>query len=139
RPGRGSRSRERQRFPRIHRRADKRAREGRAQQDAARNRFAVSPEKTTEERSLRMETKLQRGGGHPVNSTNPKGTYFMKVLKLLCVASTLAIPATASATTISFDLASSGYVQDSPVAPDLFAGSGLMLSSDIVTACAGEC
>jgi hypothetical protein len=49
------------------------------------------------------------------------------------------LPARTGATTVSFNLAGSGYTQDSPVATNLFQSSGLLLSSGVVTACAGEC
>lgn len=72
----------------------------------------------------------------------------MQTLKILFLAAVCPLATQADATTISFDLRSAGYTQDSIVAPDLFSGSGLMLSgwypgsaepADIVTACGGAC
>jgi hypothetical protein len=57
---------------------------------------------------------------------------------LLCLAACL-LATEAGAATISFNLTGAGYTQDSPVAANLFQGSGLMLSSGVVTACGGEC
>src|SRR4051794_2536661 len=45
----------------------------------------------------------------------------------------------AGATVADFDLAGSGYSQDSPVASSLFESVGLLLSGGVVTACGGEC
>jgi PEP-CTERM motif len=47
----------------------------------------------------------------------------------------------AFATVADFQLASSGYIQDSPVAGNLFESVGLLLSSPagLVTACGGDC
>ena len=63
----------------------------------------------------------------------------MKTLKPAILALVLGVSAQAGATTVSFDLNPGDYTQDSPVATDLFAGSGLVLSNGVVTACGGEC
>lgn len=66
----------------------------------------------------------------------------MKTLKKICsivFVAACAFATQAHATVISFNLSGSGYVQDSPVATNLFAGSDLMLSAGVVTACGGFC
>jgi len=68
------------------------------------------------------------------------------VLKTLLLASTLALVASivsapAGAVTYNFNLSGSGYGQDTVVPGDLFASTGLTLSSPdgLVTACGGRC
>ena len=66
----------------------------------------------------------------------------MKLLKKICSITMFAactFATQAHATFISFNLTGSGYTQDSPVATNLFAGSDLMLSAGVVTACGGGC
>ena len=81
------------------------------------------------------------GGGPPVCERKRKGVDEMKTKVWIALAGFILcfLPTKAGATTISFDLSGSGYTQDSSVATNLFQGSGLLLSSGVVTACGGQC
>ena len=96
----------------------------------------------------RIREKPQKCRGGPLRACNdldgvfPAGGYSMKMFGRAAMAallSTLATPLAAAPVTFDFRLATEGYVQDSPVASDLFADQGLTLSAGSVTACGGNC
>jgi hypothetical protein len=64
------------------------------------------------------------------------------VKQILAIATILVIfggSAQAAPVFIDFDLSGAGFSQDSPVTENYFASQDLMLSSGVVTACAGVC